>query len=351
MLRTDIKLQTNANGQFRFVDVPAGQYLLIVRRLGFRPISAIVEVARGDTAAEELLGARQVTEPRGDLPAGERLDGRQRAAAAAELLDLGGPEAVTLREIGARMGIDPVTDRVLEAGPLRLVVKYGTGLDNIDLEREREREEVALSVLLGRSPRQVFEGNIKVRDAVDEAPGAPVVPSGMPSELLLRRPDLVEAERRLGAMNARVAAARAELQWILKADPQNAHHIAAPMPGLVVTVTVAPGEHVEKGQKLFTLEAMKMETTVYAELTGKVTVIAFEPGTKVKAGDLLVQQDISAETAQLRSAEAAVALARVTLERSKKMLADKVVPEANYDNAEAQMKQAQAQADQDMLSR
>lgn len=49
VLRTDIKLQTNASGQFRFVDVPAGQYLLIVRRLGFRPISAIVEVSRGDT--------------------------------------------------------------------------------------------------------------------------------------------------------------------------------------------------------------------------------------------------------------------------------------------------------------
>lgn len=49
VLRTDIKLQTNANGRFRFVDVPAGQYLIIVRRIGFRPISAIIEVARGDT--------------------------------------------------------------------------------------------------------------------------------------------------------------------------------------------------------------------------------------------------------------------------------------------------------------
>ena len=42
-------------------------------------------------------------------------------------------------------------------------------------------------------------------------PGAPVLPAGMPSELLLRRPDLVEAERVLAAANARVAQARAEM--------------------------------------------------------------------------------------------------------------------------------------------
>ena len=92
------------------------------------------------------------------------------------------------------------------------------------------------------------------------------------------------------------------------------------------------------------LEAVQ-GVTITAEVTGKVTAIAFEPGTRVKAGDLLVQQDIAAETAQLRSAEAAVELARLTLARSKKMLATKVVAESNYDNAEATLKQAQAQAD------
>ncbi len=78
------------------------------------------------------------------------------------------------------------------------------------LEREREREEVALAVLLGRSPRSVFQDGVAIKAVFEETPGAPVLPAGMPSELLLRRPDLVEAERALASANARVAQARAD---------------------------------------------------------------------------------------------------------------------------------------------
>jgi multidrug efflux system outer membrane protein len=77
------------------------------------------------------------------------------------------------------------------------------------LERDRELEEAALAALLGRSPRAVFEEVLpRTAPATDAVPVA--VPAGMPSELLLRRPDLLEAEQRLVAANARVAQARAD---------------------------------------------------------------------------------------------------------------------------------------------
>jgi membrane fusion protein (multidrug efflux system) len=85
--------------------------------------------------------------------------------------------------------------------------------------------------------------------------------------------------------------------------------------------------------------------TVAAEMTGKVVHIAFEPGTMVQAGDLLVQQDIAAETAQLRSAEATVTLMKINLERARRLLAQKTTSQSDYDNADAQYKQAAAQAD------
>ena len=117
-----------------------------------------------------------------------------------------------------------------------------------------------------------------------------------------------------------------------------------PPPETVTAVEV----HLESWESLLTsvgsLEAVQ-GVMVTAELTGKVVNIAFEPGVKVRAGDLLVQQDISSETAQLRASEAAVALAKITLERTRKLLTEKTVSQSEYDNADAQYKQAAAQVD------
>jgi pyruvate carboxylase len=74
-----------------------------------------------------------------------------------------------------------------------------------------------------------------------------------------------------------------------KAEIGNAKHVAAPMPGAVVAVTVNVGETVTKGQKLLTMEAMKMQTTIYAEQAGKLAEVLTKPGSQVEGGDLLIR--------------------------------------------------------------
>lgn len=79
-----------------------------------------------------------------------------------------------------------------------------------------------------------------------------------------------------------------------KADPANPLHVAAPMPGLVVVVGVQVGDRVSKGQKLLTLEAMKMETTLYAEVDGRVAELHVKPGTQVESGELVARLEANA---------------------------------------------------------
>jgi membrane fusion protein (multidrug efflux system) len=84
---------------------------------------------------------------------------------------------------------------------------------------------------------------------------------------------------------------------------------------------------------------------VAAELSGKITEIAFEPGAMVQAGDLLVQQNVVAERAQLRAAEAGAALAKINVDRLALLLKQKSISQSEYDTSEATYKEAMARVD------
>ncbi|MGH8931404.1 MAG: pyruvate carboxylase [Egibacteraceae bacterium] len=73
-----------------------------------------------------------------------------------------------------------------------------------------------------------------------------------------------------------------------KAEEGNPAHIAAPMPGLVSSLEVTSGHHVRKGDRLLSIEAMKMETAIFAEHDGLVADLLVTAGTQVDAKDLLL---------------------------------------------------------------
>jgi multidrug efflux system outer membrane protein len=81
---------------------------------------------------------------------------------------------------------------------------YTAATEIPDLERRITLEENALSILLGRNPGDIPRG-LKLT----EQPHAPEVPAGLPSSLLARRPDILQAEASLVAANAQIGVARA----------------------------------------------------------------------------------------------------------------------------------------------
>jgi len=106
--------------------------------------------------------------------------------------------------------------------------------------------------------------------------------------------------------------------------------------------------HEEKWQG--TLTAIGSVTAVQGvvitpELAGTVREINFESGAVVAKGSLLVKLDTSSEEAQLRSLEAQVQWAKVSLDRQNSLRTNQLVSQSDYDSAEAAWKQAVANAD------
>jgi pyruvate carboxylase len=60
------------------------------------------------------------------------------------------------------------------------------------------------------------------------------------------------------------------------------------MPGMVISVSVGSGAKVAQGEKLLTLQAMKMELTLYADREAEIDELLVEPGDRVNTKDLLL---------------------------------------------------------------
>ena len=131
------------------------------------------------------------------------------------LLAIDAQVVVTQRMLATRNETLDLFNRRHEAGTLSeyllhqaVAEQAATRSQLAALRQGQERNESALAVLLGRSPRQIMENNM------ERGTSAPVkdlvIPAGLPSDLLLRRPDLQESEQRLIAANALIGTARAQ---------------------------------------------------------------------------------------------------------------------------------------------
>ncbi len=74
-----------------------------------------------------------------------------------------------------------------------------------------------------------------------------------------------------------------------KADAAKTGEVGAPIPGAVTVLHVSPQERVKKGDRLLVMEAMKMQTTVYAPVDGTIAEITVHPRDTVEARDLLLR--------------------------------------------------------------
>lgn len=98
----------------------------------------------------------------------------------------------------------------------------------------------------------------------------------------------VEMNGQLRSMLIRDKEAVKELHIHPKANKGNKNELGAPMPGSVIDVRVKVGDHVEKGQPVAVLSAMKMEMVVQSPRAGTIKTLSIASGMNLEGDDLIL---------------------------------------------------------------
>jgi propionyl-CoA carboxylase alpha chain len=86
-----------------------------------------------------------------------------------------------------------------------------------------------------------------------------------------------------------VRAARVYEHMPAKREPDQSAYLLSPMPGLLVSVDVVPGQKVKEGEKLAVVEAMKMENTLFAHQEGTVCSVLVSPGESLSVHQPIIE--------------------------------------------------------------
>jgi outer membrane protein, multidrug efflux system len=169
----------------------------------FGRVSSGVAAARGDAAAVEATYRSVLLSLQADV-----------AQAYFRLRELDAEIVTVQRNVRLREEGVQVTRRRFELGDIgefdlaRAKTELATArADATGLQRQRATAEHALAVLLGR-PVADFSAASR---PLEDAEALPLIPAGLPSTLLQRRPDIASAQRAMEAANARIGVARAAM--------------------------------------------------------------------------------------------------------------------------------------------
>ena len=97
----------------------------------------------------------------------------------------------------------------------------------------------------------------------------------------------IELEELTGAAPAAAPAAATAPAPAAAAAPAGGEQVTSPMPGTILSINVAAGDAVKRGQVLMVLEAMKMENEIMCPCDGKIASVNTSKGASVESGTLL----------------------------------------------------------------
>jgi outer membrane protein, multidrug efflux system len=181
-----------------------------------------------------------------------------------------------------------------------------------ELKRQMIQKENELSVLLGRNPSRIARGR-----SLTEQTMPPVVPAGLPSELLQRRPDVVQAEQQLVAATARIGVAQAErfpklsLTGILGAASPQLTDLVSPSTEFGVLAPVLTGPLLNAQTLGFQQRAAEAQTRQAVAQYEQTILVAFREVEDALVGVSTAREQAEAQERQVNALRSALHLANL----------------------------------------
>jgi multidrug efflux system outer membrane protein len=179
-----------------------------------------------------------------------------------------------------------------------------------ELKRHMIQKENELSVLLGRNPSQIARGRSLIEQMMP-----PVVPAGLPSELLQRRPDVVQAEQQLVASTARIGVAKAErfpklsLTGFLGVASPTLTDFVSPATNFGVLAPVLTGPLLNAQTLGFQQQAVEAQTKQAVAQYEQTILIAFREVEDALVGVSTAREQAAAQERQVNALRSALHLA------------------------------------------